>query len=105
MLYYKATAGCGVGFFGGVSVPASAPPPLLSSWVVHRCCRSLLRPSSPLRHPLHTHWSHSYSLLRRPAPPLILLNVSYPRSPRLARPSSFGRLVVPYHSPVLLRGK
>ena len=31
MLYYKATAGCGVGFLCG-SQCASAPPPLLSSW-------------------------------------------------------------------------
>ena len=35
-----------------------------------------------------------YALLRRPAPPLVLLHVSYPRSPRLTRPSSFGRLIV-----------
>ena len=84
MLYYKATAGWWGWVFVGVSDSrcASAPPPLLStshprSWVVHRCCRSLLRPSSLLRHPLYTHWSHSYSLLRRPAPPLTLLHVQY----------------------------
>ena len=29
---------------------ASAPPPLLSSWVMQRCCRPRLRPSLLLRH-------------------------------------------------------
>ena len=67
MLYYKATAGCGVGFLWG-SRCASTPPPLLSSWVVQRCCRPRLRPSPLLRHPLHAHWSHPYALLRRPSP-------------------------------------
>ena len=48
MLYYKATAGCGVVFFGGGSRCSSAPPPLLSSsGVVQRCCRPRCR-SSPL---------------------------------------------------------
>ena len=67
MLYYKATAGCGVGVWGG-SRCASAPPPFLSSWVVQRCCRPRCRPPPLLRHPLHAHWPHPYTLLRRPTP-------------------------------------
>ena len=97
MLYYKATAGCGVGMFVGVSARKRAAPVtlILGRVAALARCRPHPRPSSLLRHPLHTHRSHPYALLRRPAPPLILLHVPYPCSPHLARPSSVGRQVVP----------
>ena len=59
MLYYKATAGCGVGVFVGVSVRKSTAPVsliLAGSCTVQRCCRPRCRPPHLLRHPLHAHW-------------------------------------------------
>ena len=55
MLYYKATAGCGVGMFVGVSArKRAAPVTLILGRVAALPTPSLPRPSSLLRHPLHT---------------------------------------------------
>ena len=104
MLYYKATAGCGVGMFVGVSARKRAAPVTLILGRVAALpppSAAFLLPgyritSSLLRHPLHTHRSHPYALLRRPAPPLVLLLVPYPCSPHLAWPSFWLWL---YHRP------
>ena len=73
MLYYKATASCGAGFFVGVSVcKRTAPVALILVSRAAGCCRPRCRPSPLLRHPLHAHWTHPYSLLRRPPPPRIV---------------------------------
>ena len=56
MLYYKATAGCGVGFLWG-SRCASTPPPLLSSWR-YRVAQVRSTHESPVAqgtHPPHGH--------------------------------------------------
>ena len=57
----------GLGFFG-VSVRKRTAPVALILGRVAVLPPPRLRPSSLLRHPLHTHWSHPYALLRRPAP-------------------------------------
>ena len=59
MLYYKATAGCGVGMFVGVSARKRAAPVALSHPGSRLCGVAApicgLPISSLLRHPLHTH--------------------------------------------------
>ena len=95
MLYYKATAGCGVGtFFGGLGAlhVAHRPRCSLSSWVGRVAVSPLplaaiLSPSPPAAHSLVPSLFLAPSS-RPPArpPPRI---VCYPCSPHLARHSQF----------------
>ena len=96
MLYYKATASCGAGFFVGVSVcKRTAPVALILVSRAAGCCRPRCRPSPLLRHPLHAHWTHPYSI---PCSVVRPPHVSYPHSFLVARPPSLGRLITSAHA-------
>ena len=110
MLYYKATAGCGVWGrgFGGLGAQVHRPA-RLSSWVVQRCGRSAAPqhlPSAPSLSPAPVPAPPVASTLTGPIHRIPCSVVPPPRSSSstyriftpsslLPRPSSFGRLIVP----------
>ena len=113
MLYYKATAGCGLGWVG---VPgACAPPPsAYLSWVTQRRRCAVYRPSMISCRPPHTHRPHPYPLFHRPPAALLIVQVSYsfalpfPRAPprrrhvippRFANPAPRSSFPLLYHTP------
>ena len=64
MLYYKATAGCGV---WGVRVSVRVrTAPCLSPWVVQRCGRAPQYPLAPVCYSSYTHWPHPASVRTLP---------------------------------------
>ena len=93
MLYYKATAGCGLGWAGSSARVRAAPS--LSSWVAQRCRCAFRLSGLRSRCPQHAHRPHPYPLLRRPAASLLVLYVSYALSLLLPRPPTRRRHVVP----------
>ena len=93
MLYYEATAGCGVWGVGVLMRTRTAP--CLSPWVAQRCGRAPRCPSAPIRYSSYAHWPHPYPLLRRPSSTLIVIHIPYSHPSRLPRPRPPRRFIVP----------
>ena len=75
MLYYKATAGCGLGWAGSSARVRAAPSH--SSWVAQRRRCAFRLPDLRSRRPHHAHRPHPYPLLRRPTASFLVLYVPY----------------------------
>ena len=75
MLYYKATAGCGLEWAGSSARVRAAPSH--SSWVAQRRRCAFRPPDLRSRRPHHAHRSHPYPLLRRPTASFLVLYVPY----------------------------
>ena len=75
MLYYEATAGCGLGWMGSSARMRAAPS--RSSWVAQRCRCAFHLSRMYSRRPHHAHRPHPYPLLRRSSAPLLAFYVPY----------------------------
>ena len=102
MLYYKATAGCGVGGLwsrcasGQTHHPVSLILGRAAAWP-HLMSPAPV-PALPVARSLAPSALHPHTLFRCPAPPFVILHVPYPyriRTLSSLRPSSFGRLIIP----------
>ena len=93
MLYYEATAGCGLGWVGSSARARAAPS--RSSWVAQRCRCAFHLSGLCSRCPHHAHRPHPYPLLRRPAASFLVLYVSYALPPLLPRSPTRRRHVLP----------
>lgn len=85
MLYYEATAGCGVWGVGGLGAhrPVSLTLGRAAVWP-----RSPRCPSAPIRYSSYANWPHPYPLLCCPSSALIVIYIPYSHPSRLPRPRS-----------------